>query len=143
MIMFPTQNDDSSKFMFIGFGSIVVAFSLVSLFAFNIRITYLVMAIAAGLVIVFMGYLLSPKGWVRIDKNILSAYDNKNPIDVTQLNQVIIKNDTINFLTIYGESQKSTLLNLDTMIAENIKNFLLTKLGDKISISTHITQTAQ
>jgi len=143
MIMFPTQNDNSSKFMFVGFGSIVVALSLVGLFTFDIKTSYAIMAMAAGIVIVFMAYLLSPHGWVRIDQNILSTYNNKNPIDVTQLNRVIIKNDTINFLTIYGEIQKSTLLNLDTMIADNIKNFLLTKLGDKISISTHITQTAQ
>jgi hypothetical protein len=144
MIVFPTQNDDSGKFMFIAFGIVAVALSFIGLFVFHIRVVYGAMGIAAGVIIAFMGYLLSPQGWMRINQNTLSVYHNDNPVDITQLKTVVIKNDIISFLDIRDEAQNSTLLNLDIATAERIKDFFSKKLtGYDVLISINITQNAQ
>jgi hypothetical protein len=87
----------------------------------------------AGVVVILLGAFSSPKGWINIDHNALRIFNQEENIDIRQLREVILKNDTISFINIYGEHKKTTLLNLNSPSAARLKDFFSRKLPIEVT----------
>ncbi|MBS1500597.1 MAG: hypothetical protein JST32_00945 [Bacteroidetes bacterium] len=143
MIEIPTQNDQFSKMMLLSAGVLTLVLSVTYFFTKNLEPAYAVIGLVTGLIIIISGYLFSPRGWIKIRNNSLYIFNERESLNLAQLKEVVLKNDTITFVDILGVNRNSTLLRLDNSAATKIKTFLQDRLqNDHISIIDCVTETA-
>ncbi|WP_426671070.1 hypothetical protein ACPPVU_07520 [Mucilaginibacter sp. McL0603] len=140
IIWVPTLNDNSSMMTYVSAGILLFAFSLIGCFAFNIKIMYAILGFVTGIVAILIGIINTPTGWIKLDQNLLSAFNfddqekfDEKKIDIRQIKEIVLRNDTISFINIYDERKKTTLLNLDPSSAEELKEFFSKNLPEKIA----------
>jgi len=139
-IMFPTVNDNSSKMIYVTIGVILLFFSLVGYLGINMNIYKLLIGISLALVVSLFGFFESPKGWLTIQNSILKIYGVAGVTDIRQLKEIILANDRITLVNIYGEHKNSTLLKLNPAASGTIKNFIETKLDkSEIQVIDNVT----
>jgi hypothetical protein len=130
IITFKTLNDDYSKMTFITIGILILIFSGIGFFALSMELNYLIIGLAISVITFLLGYFKPPLGWLLIENNALKIYGVQGEIDSRQLKEIILKNDQIILTNIYGEHKNSNLLNLNPIIAENIKSYINEKLNN-------------
>lgn len=128
IIVFPTLNDTYSRMMPTSFGIMVIAFSVIGYFAFNINIQKVILIAAIGIAIIAFGYFQLPEGWLSIDENVLKICGVKEKIDTHELKEITLKNHKITLTNIYHEGKFCNNLKLDPLSSEKIKKFLEEKL---------------
>jgi hypothetical protein len=140
IIWVPTQNDNSSMMTYVSAGILLFAFSLIGYFVFNIKAMYAILGLVTGIVAILIGVVNTPVGWIKFNQNLLSAFNfndeekfDEKEIDISQIKEIVLKNDTISFINIYGERKKTTLLNLDPSSAEQLKEFFNRNLPQEIT----------
>ncbi len=139
-ILFSTLNDDSSKMAYITFGIIILFFAVVGYFAFDLNIYQAIIVATIGVAVSLFGCFKSPRGWLTIENNSLKICGVEDTIDVRQLKEVILANDRITLVNIYGEHKNSTLLKLNPAASATIKNFIDTKLNkSQIQVIDNVT----
>jgi len=139
IIWLPTQNDNSSMMGYVSAGVLLLAFSLIGDFAFGIKTMYAILGFVTGLVAILIGIINTPAGWIRLDQNLLSAFNfdyqekfDQKKIDIRQIKEIVLRNDTISFINIYREHKKTTLLNLDPSSAEQLREFFSKNLPKEV-----------
>ncbi len=140
IIMLPTQNDESSKMGLVAFGLIVLFFSSVGHFAFDMEIYQVAIGLALGGVLIWLGLHESPKGWLAVQGNMIEMQGLPEQIDSRLLKGISIYNDRIILTNIYNERQQGLMLKLTPKTAQNIKVFLDSKIGRAdISITDYVS----
>jgi len=143
IIMLPTQNDESSKMSLVAFGLIVLFFSSVGHFAFNMEVYQVAIGLAIGGGLIWGGLYQSSKGWLLIQNNMIEMQGLPDRIDVRQLKEISIYSDRIILTNIYNERQQGLMLKLTQKTAQNIKAFLDSKIGRvDLAITDHVSHAA-
>jgi hypothetical protein len=110
-------------------------------FVFGSNALHIVIGMSIATLVILFGVFESPKGWISIEKNKLNIYGVKERIDTRQLREVILKNDKISLINIYGESVNSYNLKLNPTVSYNIKKFLEEKLqGNAIEVIDQVIE---
>lgn len=143
IIMLPTQNDESSKMSLVAFGLIVLFFSSVGHFAFDLAIYQVAIGLAIGGGLIWFGLYESPKGWLIVQDNMIEMQGLSDRIDSRQLKDISIYSDRIVLTNIYDEQKHGLLLMLTPKTAQNIKAFLESKIGRAdLAITDHVSHAA-
>jgi len=141
-IRFPTLNDNYLNMSYISAGILLIIFSLIGHFALSLKTLYAIFGVVTGIVLLFPGFVKKPIGSLRLEKNHLFIYsfnnkeedsESEEKIDIRQIKEIVLKNDSISFINIYGEPNKITLLNLDTSSAEQLKDFFARNLPKEVT----------
>ncbi len=138
VFLFPTLNDEYSKMTFITFGILIILFSAFGRFLFNSNLYYSILGFAFGAGVILFGIFQSPKGWISVEKCILSLYGVKDKIDTRQLKDITLSNDKIVLTNIYGEHTVSFNLKLNPKMAKSTKKFLEEKLQNEVQIIDNV-----
>lgn len=142
-ISFPTENDESGKMAIVASGILLLFFSSVGSFVFNIQIYYAIIGFAVGAVLFIKGSSKQPEGWLAVENNFLNLSGIAEKIDTQQLKEIILKNDQIVLLNIDGKNRKSNRLKLSRPDSANITKFLSEKLPkSEIQITDQVTDPA-
>ena len=130
-ILFPTLNDGFLKTTPIAFGVLLLFFSVIGYFAFSFSFFYAMIGATAGVAVFSFGFSASPNGWASIENNSLKIYGIEGDIDIRQLREIMLKNDSVTLTNIYGEHKNINQLKLDTLISQSIQKFLQEKLNNR------------
>ena len=93
--MLPTQNDEASKMSLVAFGLVVLFFSSVGHFAFDMEIYQVAIGLTIGGGLIWFGLHESPKSWLHIKENIIEIQDMADRVDIRQLKEISIYSDRI------------------------------------------------
>ena len=129
-VIFPTHNDEYSKMTLVSFGIIVLIIPVVGYFVADFSIYKALAGVAIGTIMILMGSNEPTKGWLSINKNILTIYGIQGRIDTRQIKEVTLINDKIKITNVYDEHQSSFNLKLNPLSAENIIRFLNEKISN-------------
>lgn len=139
-VLFPTQNDDSSKMLYVALGIMVLFCAIVGYFVANANFYKVVVVLAIGVAIILFGVFESPKGWLVIKDNTVRIYRVDGIIDIRQIKEIALHSDRIILITIRNEQKLSTPLKLTPAAVQSIKAFLESKIARAdIVITDHIS----
>ena len=128
-MIFPTQNDNSSKMGLIAFGIIVIFLSVTSYYGYNNKDIYSIIGFPVGIIMILLGFYEPEKGFITINKNLLKIIGVTNEFDIRQLKEITLKNDKIILTNIYDENAISHHLKLNVKSSEKIIAFLEKQLN--------------
>jgi hypothetical protein len=128
-VIFPTQNDNSSKMGLVAFGIIVIFLSVTSYYGYNNKDIYSIIGFPVGIIMILLGLYEPEKGFITINKNLLKIIGVANELDIRQLKEITLKNDKIILTNIYDENTISHHLKLNVKSSEKIIAFLEKQLN--------------
>ena len=141
IIMLPTQNDEASKMSLVAFGLVVLFFSSVGHFAFDMEIYQVAIGLTIGGGLIWFGLHESPKSWLHIKENIIEIQGMADRVDIRQLKEISIYSDRIVLINIYDEQKHGMLLKLTPAKAKDIQKFLHHKIDRReLAITNHVSQ---
>lgn len=94
-VIFPTQNDSSSKMGLVAFGIIVIFLSVTSYYGLNNKDIYSIIGFPVGIIMILQGLYEPEKGFIKINKNLIQIIGVANQLDIRQLKEITLKNDKI------------------------------------------------
>jgi hypothetical protein len=143
IMLIPTPNDEYAQMAPISFSVILLFFSVIGYFAFNLNVFYSIIGATIGIAVFLYGFFRPPVGWISIKNIDFEVYGIEGIVDTRQLKEITIKSDKITLTNIYGEHKNSNLLNLRPSVAKNIKKFLEERLPKSdILIVDRVTTTS-